>query len=270
MEYKALKIEIKDNIGEIKIHRPDKANSLDENAFRELGHVFKEMNANDAVRVVILHGEGNHFCAGIDLSLLLGLNEHIREACDGRKREKLRQLILEFQETMTAAERCRKPVLAAIQGGCIGGGLDLAAACDMRYCSADAYFTIKEIDMGMVADLGTLQRLPGIIHEGILREMAYTGRNIGGEEAKQIGLVNQVYADKDEMMAAVRKLAAQIASKSPLSIRGCKEILNFNREQAISAGLKNMATWNAAMILSEDLAEAGQAAMAQRKAVFRD
>ncbi|MEM7037036.1 MAG: crotonase/enoyl-CoA hydratase family protein [Bacteroidota bacterium] len=270
MEYQALSIKIADHVAHVEINRPEKANALDQNAFDELTRAFGEMDANPEVRVIVLSGIGKHFCAGIDLSLLLGLPSHIEEACDGRKREKLRQLVFRLQEPMNAAEKCRKPVLAAVHKGCIGAGLDLISACDMRYATEDAFFTIKEIDMGMVADLGTLQRLPGILPEGVIREMAYTGRHVGAQEAKERGLVNEVYADQETMLAEVMKVAHLIAAKSPLSIRGTKEILNFNREQNISAGLKNIAVWNAAMILSEDLAEAGQSAMMKRKPEFRN
>ncbi|HHG86160.1 MAG TPA: enoyl-CoA hydratase, partial [Bacteroidetes bacterium] len=187
MDYQFLQIEIAENIAEVVLNRPEKANALDMSAFQELEHAFEALDENPEVRVIILRGNGKHFCAGIDLSLLLGLNQHVQESCSGRKREKLHKLILQLQGPMNAAAACCKPILAAVQGACIGGGLDLVAACDMRYATEDAYFTIKEIDMGMVADLGALQRLPGIIGEGMLREMAFTGRKVNGVEAQRIG-----------------------------------------------------------------------------------
>ena len=269
MEYTSLTIDISENIAHIEINRPEKANALDENAFTEITHALGALDENEGVRVIILSGAGRHFCAGIDLSLLLGLEGHIKEACEGRKREKLRRLILRLQEPTNAVENCRKPVLMAVHGGCIGAGLDIAAACDMRFIVEDGYFCLKEIDMGMVADLGVLQRLPGIIPEGMVREMAYTGRKVFGPEATKIGLSNRTFPDKETMMEAVRKLAAEIASKSPLSIRGTKEILNYGRDHSISDGLNYIATWNAAMILSEDLTKAGQAAMMRTQPEFR-
>lgn len=270
MQYQALEITTTDHVQHIALNRPDKANALDRNAFDELTQAFQAADQNEDVRVIVLSGKGKHFCAGIDLTLLLGLSQHIEEACDGRKREKLRQLIFQLQAPMNAIADCRKPVLAAIHGGCIGAGLDMVAACDMRYASADAYFTVKEIDMGMVADLGVLQRLPGIVGEGFLREMAYTGRKVPAGEAEDRHLVNSIYETREELLAAVHTLAGTIAAKSPLSIRGTKEIFNLRREPTVHRGLHDIALWNAAMILSEDLAKAGQAAMTKQVPEFRN
>lgn len=270
MDYQFLKITVADSIAEVELHRPEKANALDENAFHEITRAFEDLDERPEVRAIVLSGAGKHFCAGIDLSLLMGLNALVKESCEGRKRERLRKLVLRLQEPMNAVAACRKPVLAAVHGGCIGAGLDLAAACDMRYATEDGYFTIKEIDMGMVADLGVLQRLPGIISDGMLREMAYTGRKVGGAEATRIGLANRSFPDRESMMEAVRGIAATIAAKSPLSIRGSKEIINYGRDHSIADGLNYIATWNAAMILSEDLMEAGQAAASGKQPQFRD
>lgn len=269
MEYACLQVTVEAHVAEVALHRPDKANALTEQAFGEIKLAFEALDADPDVRVVILHGDGRHFCAGIDLELLLSIGAKTEDSCDGRKREKLHRLILSLQGTINAVEACRKPVLAAVHGGCIGGGLDLVAACDMRYCSADAYFTIKEIDLGMVADLGSLQRLPKLISPGMVAEMAYTGRHVGGEEAARIGLVNGVHGSKDEMLGHVRGIAAQIAAKSPLSIRGTKQVLQYARDHSVAEGLQQIALWNAAMILSEDLAAAGQAAMLKKQAQFR-
>jgi enoyl-CoA hydratase len=269
MHYEFLEITIADHIAEVVLNRPEKANALTETGFRELAAAFAELDENDAVRVVILSGNGKHFCAGIDLELLLSINDKTQEACDGRKREKILGLVKQLQAPMNAVEACRKPVLAAIHGGCIGGALDLAVACDMRYCAADAYFSIKEIDLGMVADLGTLQRLPKLISPGLVNELAYTGRNVGAAEAEKIGLVNRAYETKEAMLTAVLELASLIASKSPLSIRGVKQVLLHARDHTVAEGLAHIALWNAAMILSEDLAAAGMAAMMKTKPTFR-
>ena len=270
MQYETLQISISGHIAEIAINRPDKANCLTETAFRELKSVMEEMDENDEVRVVILHGNGKHFCAGIDLELLLSIGEKTKEACEGRKREKLRKLVLELQAPINAVEACRKPVLVAIQGGCIGAGLDLAAACDMRYCTADAFFTIKEIDLGMVADLGSLQRLPKLISPGLVNELAYTGRKMDAAEAEKSGLVNRAFSNKEEMLAELRKMAQLIASKSPLSIRGTKEVLLYARDHSVTESLQQIALWNAAMILSEDLSVAGMAAVTKTEPKFRN
>jgi enoyl-CoA hydratase len=161
-------------------------------------------------------------------------------------------------------------VLAAIHGACIGGGVDLICACDMRYCSADAFFSIKEIDIGMTADVGTLQRLPKIIGDGMARELAYTGRKVTGEEAREIGLVNRVFASPDALQAGVMEIAATIAAKSPLSIRGIKEMIVYARDHSVADGLNYIATWNAAMLMSADLKEAMMAGMEKRTPKFRD
>jgi enoyl-CoA hydratase len=223
------------------------------------------------VRAVVLRGEGKHFTSGIDLTMMMGLQEQIKDDCDGRMREKLRQLILELQDTLTSVERCRKPVLAAIHGGCVGGGVDLVSCTDMRYCAADAYFTIKEIDIGMVADVGTLQRLPRLIgSQGLVRELAYTGRKVDAEEALRIGLVNRVFATRDALYEGVLEIAQTIAAKSPLSIRGTKEMLNYSRDHSVADGLNYIATWNAAMLMSQDLMTAMMASMAKQTPEFKD
>ena len=175
-----------------------------------------------------------------------------------------------MQDTLTSLERCRKPVLAAIHGGCVGGGIDLITCADMRYCSQDAYFTIKEIDIGMTADVGTLQRLPKLIGQGITRELAYTGRKCEAQEARQIGLVNRVFETREALYAGVREIAATIAAKSPLSIRGTKEMITYARDHSVADSLNYIATWNAAMLMSKDLTEAMMANMSKRPAVFKD
>ena len=159
-------------------------------------------------------------------------------------------------------------MIAAIHGGCIGAGVDLVAACDMRYCTEDAFFSIREIDMGMVADLGTLQRLPRLIPQGTLREIAFTGRSVFGPEAEQVGLVNKSLEGSEKMLEKANEVAKQIAAKSPLAIRGTKHILNYSRDHSVADGLDYIATWNAAMLLSNDLTEAFQASIQKREAKF--
>jgi enoyl-CoA hydratase len=263
-----LKLDIQNHIAHVTINRPEKMNALNQTAWDEITEVFEYLDENVDVRVVVLEGgESKNFCAGIDLSLLMSVSQNFTK-CEGRKREKLRKNVLKLQAPINAIENCSKPVLVAIHGGCIGGGIDLVCGCDMRYCTDDAYFTIKEIDMGMVADLGTLQRLPKLISEGMVREMAYTGRNVDGQEAERIGIVNRSFSDKSTMMGEVMKIAETIAQKSPLSIRGTKHILLHTRDHSVADGLNYMATWNAAMLLSADLQEAFEAKMGKRDGVF--
>lgn len=270
MEYKYFKVQVKNNIAQVAFNRPEKANALNMETWKEMQLIFEALSATKKVRVIVLSGEGKHFCSGIDLELLMSLKEFTEISCAGRKSERVRELVKTLQDTVTAIEKCKKPVLAAIHKGCIGGGVDIISACDMRYCTEDAFFTIKEIDLGMVADVGTLQRLPKILSPGVVAEMAYTGMNVSGEKAKEIGLVNYTYASKEIMMQAVLKIATMIASKSPLSIRGTKEMLLYSRDHSVNESLNYMTTWNAAMLLSNDLMEAFSATMEKRKATFED
>lgn len=270
MEYKTFKVTIEDHIANVAFNRPEKANSLNQLAWDEMKSIFENLHEDPDCRVIILSGEGKHFCAGIDLSLLMDIQNLQSQNCEGRKREALRKTILHLQDCISAIEDCRKPVLAAIQNACVGGGVDIISACDMRYCTESAYFTIKEVDMGLVADIGTMQRLPKILNPGIVSEMAYTGRKVLGQEAGAIGLVNRVFENKEEMMETVHQIAKTIASKSPLVIRGTKEMLLYTRDHDVKDSLNYMAAWNAGMLFSDDLMEALQANMEKRAAIFEN
>ncbi len=265
-----LRLELANGVLDVCLNRPDKSNALDDALWFELRSAFDWADAEPAVRAVVLSGEGRHFCAGIDLDMLGGILQRIADADEARRREKLRRLILDLQDCLTSLERCRKPVLAAIHGACLGGGVDLVACCDMRYVSADAHFAVREIDLGIVADVGTLQRLPRLIPEGLARELAYTGRTLGADEAVRCGLANAVHPDRDALLAAVRGIARQIATKSPLAVRGTKEMLNYSRDNSVADGLNQVATWNAAMLISADLDEALAAAGEMRTPRFAD
>ncbi|MDX1908048.1 MAG: crotonase/enoyl-CoA hydratase family protein [Bacteroidia bacterium] len=270
MTFQTLSLDIQDHIAQLRFNRPEKANALNQTAWEEMQAAFEYLDGHEPVRVIVLAGEGKHFCAGIDLEMLMSISQQMNGTCEGRKREGLRRTVLKLQDCVSAIERCRKPVLAAIHGGCIGGGIDIVSACDMRYATDDAYFTVKEIDMGMVADLGTLQRLPRLIPDGIARELAYTGRKMAGPEAMTVGLVNRTFADRDSLLAGVTDIARTIAAKSPLSVRGTKEMILYTRDHDIADGLNYIATWNAGMLLSEDLMQAFQASMTKQPPVFRD
>ena len=268
--FETLIVTLEDHIATVRLNRPEKANAMNAAMWQEIRQAFQWVDATPEARVAVLQGEGRYFTAGIDLQLMMGLGPQIANECDGRTREALRRVILDMQDTLTSLERCRKPVLAAIHGGCIGGGIDLITCADMRYCSADASFTIKEIDIGMTADVGTLQRLPRLVGEGITRELAYTGRTFDAAEARSIGLVNRVFDSREALVAGVREIAATIAAKSPLSIRGTKEMITYAREHSVADGLNYIATWNAAMLQSKDLMEAMTANMAKKAPEFKD
>lgn len=270
MSFETFKYSVENKVAHVVLNRPEKVNALNQIAWKELKAIFEQIDSDPEVRVAILSGEGKLFCAGIDLQMLMSVKQVEEIECGGRRSEQILNFIKELQEPINAIENCSKPVLAAIHNGCIGGGVDIVAACDMRYCTDDAYFTIKEIDMGMVADLGTLQRLPKFVKPAVVSEMAFTGRKVGAEESKEIGLVNQHYSDKATMMAEVQKLADMIASKSPLAIRGTKEVLRHTRDHSVADGLHHMAVWNSAMLLSDDLTKAFMAAMSKQKPEFID
>lgn len=265
-----VRVEVDHHLATVRLNRPDKANAMNFQMWKDLRTAFESVDENPAVRVVILEGEGRHFTSGIDLQMMMGLLPQISNPCEGRTRENLRRLILDLQDCLSAVERCRKPVLAAIHGACIGGGVDLIACTDMRYCSAEAHFSVKEVDIGMTADVGTLQRLPRLIGEGMVRELAYTARRVDATEARQIGLVNRVYESRDALKAGVRELATVIAAKSPLAIRGTKEMITYARDHSVADGLNYIATWNAAMLMSNDLTAAMMASMNRETPEFGD
>ena len=270
MEFTTLEVTLDAGVATIALNRPDKANAMSEPMWYEIEQAMAWLDTTPEARVGVLTGRGKYFTAGIDLALLMGLGAQIADDCDGRRHEKLRRLILKLQDTLSSIERCRKPVLAAVQGACIGGGMDLITACDMRYCSSNAWFTVKEIDVGMTADVGTLQRLPRLIGEGMARELAYTGRQVDGIEAQRLHLVNRCFESPEALQAGVMEIARSIAAKSPLAIRGCKEMITYGRDHSVADGLNYIATWNAAMLLSKDLFEAGAANMQKRDPVFKD
>jgi len=268
--FETLTVSLTDHIATIRLNRPDKANAMNLAMWHEIRQAFKWVDATADARVAILEGEGKLFTSGIDLQMMMGMGDQIQNDCEARTRENLRQVILDLQDTLTSLERCRKPVLAAIHGACIGGGIDLITCADMRYCSADATFSIKEIDIGMTADVGTLQRLPKLIGEGMARELAYTARKFGADEALHMRLVNRVFDSREALQKGVREIAATIAAKSPLSVRGVKEMITYARDHSVADGLNYVATWNAAMLLSNDLQEAMMANMGKRPPAFKD
>jgi enoyl-CoA hydratase/carnithine racemase len=264
-DYSRFRVEKEGSIRWLILNRPDKRNAMDEDFFRELTEAFTNFDQDPEVRVVIVRGEGKGFSAGIDLGALAGLVGST--SVDAR--EQLRFFILQGQASFTAVELCRKPVIAAIHGFCIGGGVDLSCACDIRLASRDAVFSIRETRMAMVADLGTLQRMPYIVGESWFRELALTGRDFGAEEALRMNFVTRVCDDPSSLDREAGKLASEIAACSPLAVQGVKDVMRFDRDNGVKAGLEYVAQKNAAILISEDLMEAVNAFMEKRAPRFK-
>ncbi|MFT7647701.1 MAG: enoyl-CoA hydratase [Candidatus Poriferisodalaceae bacterium] len=271
--HKCFDVEVSDQIAHIEMCRPERANSMIPEFWSELPAIVNDVSAGSAARVIVLSAQGRHFCSGMDLSVFGGDNDVSAGPISGhpsRNRAGFRNTALALQKSFSCMEESRLPVLAAIQGACIGGGIDMTTACDMRYATENAYFSIQEINIGMTADVGTLQRMPKLVPEGVVREMAYTGRRMGAAEAKERGLVNEVFADHDEMMTGVMGVATEIASKSPMAIWGTKRTINYSRDHSVADGLDYIATWNAAMFDTDDMTEAFMAQSEKRDASFPD
>jgi enoyl-CoA hydratase len=269
MGYHCFEVETEDNVAHLRMSRPDELNTLCREFWSELPEIVREIDASASARAIVISSTGRHFTAGLDLAMLAG--EIVdRNAEVGRARANLRELVLHLQDSISCLEQVRMPVLAAIQGGCIGGGVDLVTACDMRYCTEDAWFCIQEINIGLTADVGTLQRLPKIVPEGLARELAYTGRRMPATRAREIGLVNEVYADRETMLEAVMQIAREITERSPLAIWGTKEMLNYTRDHSVDEGLDFIATWQSGMFQDQDLAEAFESKREGRSPVYAD
>ncbi|MCX8212744.1 MAG: enoyl-CoA hydratase-related protein [Lewinella sp.] len=245
-----MKITVNDHIATLTFANAERANALDEAAWAAMKTAFETVDANDEVLVVILTGEGKHFCAGMDLAVLGSLQNRLAPTPEETKTE-LIDFIESIQSTITAIERCRKPVLAAIHGGCIGGGVDIVTACDMRYCTEDAYFTVKEVDLGIVADIGTLQRLPRILQPGLVAELAFTGRKMYGPEALTNGMVNRTFPDRNTLISGVTKVATAIATKPTKVVQGIKTNLLYKREHNTEQSLKYVARFSANLLLGK-------------------
>lgn len=259
-----LQLEFKNKIAHLILNRPAALNSMNRAFWQELPAAIRAVDQAEDIRVLVISSTGKHFSAGMDLEVFSQPDPRMFGGEPSRRAEFMRRLVLELQACFTALEDLRIPVLAAIQGGCIGGALDLVCACDSRYCTEEAFFTIKETELGITADLGTLQRLPKWISPGLVRELAYTSRHLLAGEAKECGLVNQVFPDQAVMLTAVMEIATQIATHSPLAVAGSKAMLNYARDHSVAESLNYMATWQAAMFQATDLMESMQAKQAKR------
>jgi enoyl-CoA hydratase len=268
--YESFTIEVKNHIAHVQFSRPEALNTMNKAFWLELPRCVQDIEANTDARVIVISSTGKHFSAGMDLGVFSDPKSVPMSGDPGRMAENLRRVVLQLQDTLTSLERVRLPVLAAVHGGCIGGALDLVCAADSRYCTADAYFTIKETELGMTADVGTLQRLPKLMPEGVVRELAYTGRKFGAEEAHRLGFVNTVYESQEAMLEGVMAIAAQIAANSPLAVTGCKEMINFSRDHSVEDSLKYMATWQSGMFRPTDMMKSFQAKAQKQAPVYDD
>ena len=274
-ESPVLTIEPDGEVATLWLDRPEARNAMGVDLWRDLPRAMAVLAGDAAVRAVVIAGRGPHFSVGLDLKTMGGLLAGGGDTSDGgssassaARARGARTEVLRLQDAITAVARCPKPVIAAVHGYCIGGGVDLIAACDIRLASADAVFSVREAKMAIVADLGSLQRLPAIIGAGHVAELAFTGKDISAERAKEIGLVNDVAADTDGVHKAARSLAAEIAANSPIAVQGTKAVLAANEGRTVAEGLDYVATWNAGMLASEDLVEAVTAFMEKRPPKF--
>lgn len=270
MELKSLEVTRTSHVATVTLIGPGKGNALGPDFWEEMPPVFDSLDGDDDVRAVVVRGKGDNFTYGLDLkasagffgSLLAGENL-------AKDRMRLHDTVLKWQEAFNCIVRCRKPVIAAVDGWCIGGGMNLIAACDIRVCGKEAMFSLREPRIAITPDLGALQRLPSIIGEGATRLMAFTAGDYDAEFALRCGLVDEVYADRDALYAGAQAIAVQIADNAPLAVQGAKRVLEFARDNPTAAGLEYVATWNAAFLQSGDLGEAVAAFMERREPKFR-
>ena len=267
--WKAFEVAVADHVAEVTLVGPGKGNAMGPDFWRELPEVFGRLDADDAVRAVVLTGAGPHFSYGLDLVAMAGdLAPVLADSAKARQRTDFHKTVRSMQAAISSVADCRKPVVAAISGWCIGGGVDLITAADIRYASTDAKFSVREVRVGMVADVGTFARLPAIIGDGHLRELALTGKDIDAAHAARIGLVNDVCADQESVLAAARATAAEIAANPPLVVQGVKTVLDHTRSASVEDSLRFVAAWNSAFMPSEDLTEAVTALFEKRSPKF--
>jgi len=269
-DYRFYEIERRDSVAWVFMNRPEKRNACGPDFWRETAPLFEELDRDDSVRAIVLAGRGKSFCAGLDLMAAAEMLPQMVQGDGGAAdRTAVHRFITKGQTAVSAPEVCRKPVIAAIHGFCVGAGLDFIVACDVRLCTADAVFSVREARMAIIADVGVLQRLPRIVGEGWARQLVYTGEDFGAELAERMRLVNAVYPDADALYAAADELAQAIAANAPLAVQGAKQVLNFGRGRSVEDGLEYVAGRSAVTLPSEDLKEAVMAFMEKRPPSFK-
>lgn len=253
MSYKTLTVTTDGHIARITLDRPDRLNAMNADFWNELPAAVRALDAGGDIRAIVIDANGKHFTAGLDLGMFgappdpADVNARVQKAARFRHNTAL------MQQTFSALEDCRVPVIAALHGGCIGGGVDLISACDLRYASRDAYLTVYEINVGLTADVGTFPRLCKLLPEGIVRELAYTGRRMDAEEGERRGLFNAVLESKEAALERALEVANEIAGKSPLAVHGCKRMITYARDHNTADSLDYVVTWNAGMLHSEEV-----------------
>ncbi|GAC59705.1 putative enoyl-CoA isomerase [Gordonia sihwensis NBRC 108236] len=268
--YKAFEVTVADHVAEVTLIGPSKGNAQGPDFWAESAPLFEAIDADPDVRAVVLSGSGKHFSFGLDLPAMMGdFGKVLAPDAKAGPRTEFHHTIKRMQRAIDAVADCRKPVVAAISGWCIGGAVDLISAADIRVASADAKFSVREVKVAIVADMGSLARLPLIIGEGHTRELALTGKDIDAARAEKIGLVSDVYDDKDATLAAARGIAAEIAANAPLVVQGVKDVLDHSRSARVDDSLRYVAAWNAAFLPSDDLTEAVTAVFEKRPPNFR-
>jgi enoyl-CoA hydratase len=271
MPYACFDVDLSDKVAHLVLKRPEAYNSMVPEFWSELPEIVRTLDEGGEARAIVISSTGKHFCAGMDLSVFTsGMSSDDESAEVGRRRANLRREIRRLQHTFGCLDDARIPVLAAVQGGCIGGGVDLISACDIRYCSEDAFFCIQEINIGMTADVGTFPRLPHLMPQGLVRELAYTGRRLTAAEARDAGLVNRVFPSHEALVSGVLDVAREIAARSPLAVWGSKEMLNYARDHSIEDGLDYIATWQTGMFQPADMREAFAAKAEKRDPEYAD
>jgi len=267
--YRCFEVRIQDEVAEVVLCRPEKRNSMIPEFWDELPEIVQDIDHHALARVIVIASQGPHFSSGLDVSAFGGgQGEGSEPGPVGARGARFYHDVARMQRAFSCLEAARMPVIAAIQGGCIGGGVDLVTACDLRYASADAFFTIFEINLALTADVGTFPRILRWVPEGLARELAFTGRRMGAEEARSAGLLNGVAADPESLLEQVRGVAREIAQKAPLAIYGTKRMLNYARDHSTADALDYVSLWNASMLQREEIVEAMQANAERRAGNF--
>lgn len=267
--YESLSVDITDHVAQVTLLGPGKGNAMGPAFWNELPVVFRALDADPQVRAIVLTGSGRNFSYGLDLAAMGDtLGPMMADGALARPRADFHARLKTMQDSITAVADCRTPTIASVHGWCIGGGVDLISAVDIRYASADAKFSVREVKLAIVADVGSLARLPRILSDGHLRELALTGKDITAARAEKIGLVNDVYDDADAALAAARATAAEIAGNPPLVVQGIKDVLDEQRTADVAASLRYVAAWNSAFLPSKDLTEGISAMFAKRLPEF--